>query len=304
MPPPRDFIVTDSRDELRRHVREARRQGKSVGCVPTMGALHAGHISLATAARERCEFNVLTIFVNPTQFAPTEDLSRYPRPIDADLKACREAGVDLVYMPAVPDLYPADFSTWVTVEGISAAFEGASRPTHFRGVTTIVMKLFQLVQPDVAIFGAKDYQQQLLIRRMVQDLDVPVEIVTMPTVREPDGLAMSSRNVYLSAEDRRSALALSRGLTRCAERIQAGDQRDVANVLRVEQQVREELQQAGGVQLDYLAIVDAETLSPPSAATTRLVALVAAKVGSTRLIDNRVIDWDVGDNSTKSAHTP
>ncbi|MEZ6058452.1 MAG: pantoate--beta-alanine ligase [Planctomycetaceae bacterium] len=197
-------------DELREAIRVARRAGQSVGCVPTMGALHAGHRSLVAASAERCDFSVVTIFVNPTQFAPTEDLEKYPRTFDEDLQLCSATGADLVYAPEVASLYPPGYSTWVTVEGVSETLEGASRPTHFRGVTTIVMKLFNLVQPDVAFFGAKDYQQQTLIRRMVKDLDLPVEIVVCPTVREVDGLAMSSRNRYLTPDEHaRSALSLS-----------------------------------------------------------------------------------------------
>jgi pantoate--beta-alanine ligase len=286
MPHSRPFIVTSHVSELREHVRRAKQAGRTVGCVPTMGALHAGHVSLMHAARERCEFNVVTIFVNPTQFAPTEDLARYPRPVERDLEACREAQMDLVFMPQVPDMYPAGFSTWVTVEGISDSLEGTSRPTHFRGVTTIVMKLFQLAQPDVAFFGAKDYQQQLLIRRMVQDLDVPVEIVTCPTVREPDGLALSSRNIYLSREERSSALVLSQSLKLAASRLLAGE----TDIAAVEQSMRELLHSRPFVQPDYAVICDAATLEPLTVPRQRMVALVAAKVGATRLIDNRTME--------------
>lgn len=247
-----------------------------------MGALHAGHISLMDAARERCDFNVVTIFVNPTQFAPTEDLDRYPRPVDQDLKACREAGMDLVFMPRVPDMYPPGFCSWVTVEGLSETLEGAARPAHFRGVTTIVMKLFQLVLPDVSFFGAKDYQQQLLIRRMVLDLDVPVEIVTCPTVREPDGLAMSSRNIYLSREDRESALSLSQALRLAERRLQTGEH----DVARIEQEMLDLLSSRPGVEPDYAVLADADSFERLKAPRPRMVALVAARVGATRLIDN------------------
>jgi len=278
----RSFVVTAHPEELRRHVRRARLAGQSIGCVPTMGALHAGHISLMDAARERCDFNVVTIFVNPTQFAPTEDLDRYPRPVDQDLKACREAGMDLVFMPRVPDMYPPGFCSWVTVEGLSETLEGAARPAHFRGVTTIVMKLFQLVLPDVSFFGAKDYQQQLLIRRMVLDLDVPVEIVTCPTVREPDGLAMSSRNIYLSREDRESALSLSQALRLAERRLQTGEH----DVARIEQEMLDLLSSRPGVEPDYAVLADADSFERLKAPRPRMVALVAARVGATRLIDN------------------
>jgi pantoate--beta-alanine ligase len=286
MPRERDMIVTTSPEELRQAVRAARLRGDSIGCVPTMGALHAGHLSLIDASRARCGFTVATIFVNPTQFAPHEDLSRYPRPLERDLQLCREAGADLVFLPNREAMYPPGFCTWVTVEGLSSKLEGTSRPTHFRGVTTIVMKLFQLVQPDVAFFGAKDYQQQLLIRRMTLDLDLPIEIVTCATVREPDGLAMSSRNVYLSATERQAALALSRELLATETRLHARLQ----TVGEAETSLRERLRGSPGIELDYAVIVDAETLEAPAADCRRVAALVAARVGTTRLIDNRVIE--------------
>lgn len=290
MPDTRAFTVTAHPDELRRCVRRARQAGRTIGCVPTMGALHAGHVSLMSAARQRCDFNVATIFVNPTQFAPQEDLSKYPRPVEQDLKACREAGMDLVFMPQIPDMYPAGFSTWVTVEDLSTRWEGASRPTHFRGVTTIVMKLFQLVQPDVSFFGQKDYQQQLLIRRMVRDLDVPVEIVTCPTVREPDGLALSSRNVYLSPEERLSARALSQALRFAEEQLRSGE-RQMTNLQAA---MRETLRSQPFIQPDYAAIADADTLEPITEPRPRMVVLIAARVGTTRLIDNCVVDLNLG----------
>lgn len=276
------LLVTGDVDELRQEVRAARQAGRTIGCVPTMGALHAGHVSLMHAARSRCDFNVATIFVNPTQFAPTEDLSRYPRPVEADLAACRQAGVDLVFMPQVDTMYPPGSCTWVTVEGLSGILEGAARPTHFRGVTTIVMKLFQLVQPDVAFFGAKDYQQQLLIRQMVRDLDVPVEIVTCPTIREPDGLALSSRNVYLAPAERQAALMLSRSLRWAESRVGAGE-RDLA---AVQQEMLALLHSDPLVRPDYAVIADGGTLEPLTTPRGEMVALVAAKVGTTRLIDN------------------
>lgn len=286
MPDARAFTVTAHPDELRRCVRRARQEGRSIGCVPTMGALHAGHVSLMSAARERCDFNVVTIFVNPTQFAPHEDLAKYPRPVEQDLKACRDAGMDLVFMPQIPDMYPAGFATWVTVEDLSTRWEGASRPTHFRGVTTIVMKLFQLVQPDVSFFGQKDYQQQLLIRRMIRDLDVPVEIATCPTVREPDGLALSSRNVYLSPEERTSARALSQALRLAEERLRSGERR----IAEVQAAMLELLRSQPFVQPDYATLADADTLEPITEPRDRMVVLIAARVGATRLIDNCVID--------------
>ncbi len=282
------MIVTAEPTELRQAVRQARRQGASIGCIPTMGALHAGHVSLMEASRQRCDFSVVTIFVNPTQFAPQEDLEKYPRPIERDLAACRQAGMDLVFTPQVETMYPPGFSTWVEVTGLTNRLEGASRPTHFRGVTTIVMKLFQLVQPDVAFFGAKDYQQQLVIRRMVRDLNVPVEIVTCPTVRETDGLALSSRNVYLSPQERTSALVLSESLALAESRLRSGTQ----DIAAIEAEMRKLLDARPGVVTDYAVIVDAETLEPLPRPQPRMTALVAARVGTTRLIDNRTIELE------------
>jgi len=280
------MIVTADIAEVRRQVRAARSAGRSIGCVPTMGALHAGHVSLLEAARARCGFTVATIFVNPTQFAPQEDLSKYPRPLTRDLELCAAAGAGLVFTPTVQELYPPGFSTWVEVAGISQSLEGTSRPTHFRGVTTIVMKLFQIVQPDAAFFGAKDYQQQLVIRRMTLDLDLPVEIVVCPTVREPDGLAMSSRNVYLNPQERRSALALSQALTLAEQRLRRGE----TDIAAIEAAMRQHLASQPLVAPDYAAIVDADTLAPLTAPQRRMTALVAAKVGTTRLIDNRTME--------------
>lgn len=282
------MIVTADPPELRQAVRQARSGGLSVGCVPTMGALHAGHVSLMQAARQQCGFCVVTIFVNPTQFAPHEDLEKYPRPIERDLAACRAAGMDLVFTPQVETMYPPGFSTWVEVTGLTDRLEGASRPTHFRGVTTIVMKLFQLVQPDVAFFGAKDYQQQLVIRRMVRDLDLPVEIVTCPTVREADGLALSSRNVYLSPQERVSALVLWESLALAERRLRAG----ATDIPAVEAEMRGVLEARPGVAVDYAVVVDADTLEPLTRPQRRMTALVAARVGTTRLIDNQTIELE------------
>lgn len=251
-----------------------------------MGALHAGHMSLIEEAQRQCEFVVVTIFVNPTQFAPTEDLDKYPRPLEDDLAKCREAGVHLVFTPDVASLYPDGYETYVDVERISSVLEGTHRPRHFRGVATIVLKLFNIVQPDVACFGQKDYQQQTLIRRMVSDLDLPLEIVICPTVREADGLALSSRNVYLSAEQRQSALSLSQCLRRADEMIQNGE----GDVHLVRAAMLEVLLAADGVIPEYTTIADADTLEELSVPRERMVALVAARVGDTRLIDNRIIE--------------
>jgi len=280
------MLVTSDSQQLREAVKAARASGQTIGCVPTMGALHAGHVSLFHACRSHAGFIVATIFVNPTQFAPHEDFSKYPRPLERDLEAARLAGVDLVYTPEKESLYLDGYSTYVTVEGVSAPMEGAIRPTHFRGVATIVLKLFNLVQPDVAVFGAKDYQQQALIRRMVKDLDVPVEIVTAPTMREADGLAMSSRNVYLSPEQRRSAIALWESLNIAEDRLHDGEQ----DIAKVAAGMLDHMRQADGVVPDYAVIADPGTLRELKVPQPKMVALVAARLGTTRLIDNKEIN--------------
>lgn len=278
--------TTRSIEALREAVREARLSGQRIGCVPTMGALHAGHLSLVDAARAACQFVVVTIFVNPTQFGPNEDLSRYPRPLERDLEMCRAAGVDLVFNPETETVYPARTSTFVEVPGLSDVLEGAFRPGHFRGVTTIVLKLLNMVQPDVAYFGQKDFQQQLLIRRMVADLNVPVEIQTCSTIRETDGLAMSSRNAYLSKEDRQTALALSATLKLASELIAGG-----TSPKATRQRMQSHLESIPGLVLDYATVADALTLVEVDETQPDLVALVAARVGTTRLIDNmRLLD--------------
>jgi len=231
---------------------------------------------------------VVSIFVNPTQFGPREDFARYPRPLDQDLAICRTAGVDLVFVPSAESIYPnGPTSTFVEVPGLSDRFEGASRPGHFRGVATVVLKLFEIVRPDLAVFGQKDYQQQLLVRAMVEDLHVPVEVVTVATVREPDGLALSSRNRYLSPADRRAAVVIHRALRQARDAV-AGGERD-AN--RVRQLLRDTIELEPSARLDYAEVADAGTLGPLDelAPTRPAIALVAARFGSTRLIDNMVL---------------
>lgn len=272
-------------EALRAEVHSARAAGKKIGCVPTMGALHDGHLSLVEAARKVTDFVVVTIFVNPTQFAPHEDLSKYPRPLADDLKKCKAAGVDLVFNPDAETVYPAENAAFVEVPRCSTILEGAHRPGHFRGVTTIVLKLFNMVLPDVAFFGQKDYQQQLLIRHMVEDLNVPVEIHTCPTIREPDGLAMSSRNTYLSDDERKSALALSQALRTACESCTSAS----LSPPQARQAMLDHLAQFPDVKLDYAEIVDANTLCAVEHAVPEMVALIAARVGTTRLIDNMPI---------------
>jgi len=274
--------------ELRAALRDARRTGRTIGLVPTMGYLHEGHLSLIRAARAECDLVVMTLFVNPTQFGPNDDLDRYPRDEERDLRLAGEAGADLVFAPPVEEVYAPDASTAVEVTGpltgVLDGDAGSRGPEHFRGVTTVVAKLFNLVGPDVAYFGQKDAQQAVVIRRMVRDLDFPVRIQVMPTVREADGLAMSSRNAYLEPADRERATALSRALA-AAERGARSD--SLAAGLDA---ARAELA-AADVEPEYLEARDAETLEPVERLGDRPVLVaVAARVGSARLIDNVLID--------------
>ncbi len=258
-----------------------------VGLVPTMGYLHEGHLSLVRRARAECDSVVVSIFVNPTQFGPGEDLERYPRDTDRDLRLLEEAGVDVVFMPSVDEMYPPGFEEWVEVTGpLTERLEGAARPGHFRGVTTVVARLFRVVRPDRAYFGQKDAQQLRVIRRMVQQEELPVTIVPMPIVREPDGLAMSSRNVYLSPEERGAALALS-GALRHARRLVMED--GVTDATLVKVAVRRILQQQPAVHAEYVSVSDEATLEEVTSIDRPAMVLVAAKVGSTRLIDNVVV---------------
>jgi pantoate--beta-alanine ligase len=272
--------------EMRAASAEARSRGQSVGFVPTMGALHDGHLSLVRAARERCDVVVTSIFVNPTQFGPTEDFAKYPRTLESDSAQLAREKVDLLFAPATEEMYPPGATTFVNVEGLSERLDGKSRPGHFRGVTTIVNKLFHIVQPDFAFFGQKDAAQVAVIQKMVRDLGIPVEIVVCPIVREADGLAMSSRNAYLSLEDRQRALILQRAL----RAVEAAYQQGERSIVALRQIAEEVFAQEPKVVVDYIEIVDPSTLKPRGAVVTggELVA-VAAKVGATRLIDNIVL---------------
>lgn len=270
--------------ELRRSLAEARRAGKRVGFVPTMGYLHDGHLALIEASRAQCDVTVVSIFVNPTQFGPNEDLSTYPRDFERDEKLCRDADVAIVFAPAAQEIYPAQFETFVEPGELAKPLCGAFRPGHFRGVATVVCKLFNMVQPDVAFFGQKDFQQCAVVRRMAKDVDLPIEIVTVPTVREADGLAMSSRNRYLSREARRRALAISRGLFAAADEFRSGE-RDVEKLVAIARGHLETVDR-----LQYLELVDGDTLKPAASPLSRPAALCAAVyVGSTRLIDNVIL---------------
>jgi pantoate--beta-alanine ligase len=275
--------------EVRDVVGTARAAGLVVGLVPTMGALHRGHLRLIERCRSECGLAVVSIFVNPTQFGPDEDFERYPRNLDADLASCASAGADLVFTPDAATMYPGgpQAGTFVEVPGLSSVLEGASRPGHFRGVATVVLKLFAIVQPDFAYFGAKDYQQQALIRRMVADLNLPVEVRTVETVREPDGLALSSRNRYLDPDQRRAASVLYRALTAARTAVTAGER----NAERVRQVLRETIESEAAAALDYAEVADADTLEPLTelAPGRKAVGLLAVRIGGTRLIDNAVL---------------
>lgn len=266
---------------------ERRRMSGAVGLVPTMGYLHEGHISLVRRARAENEHVAVSIFVNPTQFGPNEDFETYPRDTERDLRLLDEAGADVVFMPTPEEIYPPGFDEWVEVLGpLTERLEAAARPGHFRGVTTVVARLFRIVQPDRAYFGQKDAQQLRVIRRMVTEQGLPVEIVPMPIVREPDGLAMSSRNVYLSAQERTAALVLSRAV-REARRMVIED--GVTDGDRVRDAVRSIVAEQPLVQLEYASVANEESLAELEHITGPALVLVAAKVGSTRLIDNVVV---------------
>ena len=277
--------VATTRVELARRLDAVRAAGKSIGLVPTMGALHAGHLSLVEACARQCDFTLVTIFVNPMQFGPTEDFSKYPRTLEADLALLSGHGVGLVFAPATEEIYRPGHETFVEVEQAGTPLEGRMRPGHFRGVATVVLKLLNLVRPNVAFFGRKDYQQSLVIRRMVADLDLPIEIRVCPTVREPDGLALSSRNVYLSADERRRAVALSRSLRLAADMVRRGT-RDSETILSA---MRNVLAEAGGIAVDYLVLANPDTLQDVPRITGPTVAAIAARVGKTRLIDNEIL---------------
>jgi pantoate--beta-alanine ligase len=273
-------------ESVRRLVEAARREGRKIGFVPTMGALHAGHVSLIEAAAKDCDFVVVSIFVNPTQFGPGEDFEKYPRPIEADLEICLKAGVDVVFAPTSKQVYPAENITWVNVEKLTEPLCGRSRPGHFRGVTTVCAKLFNIVAPDAAYFGQKDAQQAIVIKRMVQDLNMPLRIVVCPTVREPNGLAVSSRNQYLSAQQKRDAGKIYQSLQKCREMIAAG----VTDPRQIVAEMRNILQQIPSVQIEYVSLVDAGTLEAVERIGGEVLAAVAIRLGPARLIDNILVD--------------
>ena len=268
---------------LKRYLRRARRPGRTIGLVPTMGALHEGHLSLVRRSVAENDRTIVSIFVNPTQFSPGEDLARYPRPLARDLAACRRARVNVVFIPTPEEMYPQGFTTHLEVDRLSKLLCGRSRPAHFRGVTTVCTKLFGLCEPDRAYFGEKDYQQLVIIRRMVADLDMNVEIVACPEVREPDGLAMSSRNRYLTAEERREAPALYRSLVEAKRLVEEEGTTAVRDVTRA---VRKLIRTAQGARIDYVSVVHPDTLEAIDVITGEAVVAVAVYLGKARLIDN------------------
>jgi pantoate--beta-alanine ligase len=276
------MIVANTIDAVRQAVKEARSRGLSIGLVPTMGALHAGHVSLIRAARQESGFVVVSIFVNPIQFGPTEDLQRYPRPLTQDLQACEEHKVDLVFVPEAGVMYPPGFRTAVEVQELQDLLCGASRPGHFRGVATVVMKLFNIVQPDLAYFGQKDAQQARIIRQIVTDLNVPIRVQICPIVREPDGLALSSRNQYLNSAQRERARVLYQTLEEVRKRVEKGE-RDARVVREV---LASRIAATPGAVLDYAAVVDADSLKPITRLKGEVLVALAVKFGTTRLIDN------------------
>jgi pantoate--beta-alanine ligase len=278
--------ICKSIEEIRAGLRTARRMEQRIGFVPTMGALHEGHLSLIRSAKAQTEVVVASIFVNPTQFGPNEDFARYPRTFERDCEMLEKEGVDFVFAPSVEEMYPPAAMSYVTVEGMSERLCGRSRPGHFRGVTTIVSKLFHIIEPTEAFFGQKDAAQVAIIRRMVVDLRFAVNIVVCPIVREPDGLAMSSRNVYLDANQRKAALVLSRALMQMRSAFDAGENRP-SDLIRLGMEI---LKSDPRVKLDYLEIVDPNTLEALEAITSNALAAVAAFVGGTRLIDNVVLE--------------
>lgn len=272
-------------DEARAGCRAIKAADRALGFVPTMGALHEGHLSLVRAARSQCDAVVVSIFVNPTQFGPAEDLAKYPRTFDADCRLLEAEGVELIFAPSAEEMYPAGASTFVVVEGIGDRLDGASRPGHFRGVATIVAKLFHIINPDTAFFGQKDAAQVAVLQKMIRDLNFELKMAVCPTVREPDGLAMSSRNRYLSSQERQQALVLHRALDSVAQQVRAGITRSAA-LLDI---AREVLAREPAVRLDYIAVVSPDTLEEIEDVRNGALLAVAAFVGATRLIDNLLL---------------
>ena len=277
--------IIQSTSEIQRTITQLRQTGKTIGFVPTMGALHQGHLSLIEHAKKESDVVLVSIFVNPAQFGPKEDFNQYPRDMQRDTENCSHAGTDILFTPSAPDIYPEGFRTYVSVEGLSDIMCGQARPVHFRGVATVVLKLFNIVKPHKAFFGQKDFQQTVIIKRMVKDLNVNMDIVVLPTVREADGLAMSSRNQYLNKEDRSAAACLYRALKKGRSLFEDGN-KDADKIREV---ILHTLREEPSVHLEYLAIVHPETLEEQKFAEKGTVIALAARIGTTRLIDNIIL---------------
>ncbi|BBA70205.1 pantoate--beta-alanine ligase [Geobacter sulfurreducens] len=277
--------IIDSVADMQAFSRNARRSGKTIALVPTMGYLHDGHASLMREGRTRADILVVSIFVNPTQFGPNEDFTTYPRDLERDRHVAEAAGADVIFAPRADDMYPAGFQTYVDVEKVTLPLCGASRPGHFRGVTTVVAKLFNIVMPHTAFFGKKDFQQLAVIRRMVADLNMDLSIVGMPIIREPDGLAMSSRNAYLGPQERTNALCLNRALAAARTLFTDGER----SVARLRDTVLRIITEVPGAAIDYADFRDSETLEPVETANEKTLLALAVKIGTTRLIDNCVL---------------
>jgi pantoate--beta-alanine ligase len=282
---PTGLSVITRGQKLREVLLPVRSSGRTVGLVPTMGALHEGHLSLLDAARAECDVTVVTIFVNPTQFGPEEDFRRYPRDLERDLAMLRERGCDLVFAPSAEEMYRPDHATSIDVGPIGRVLEGEFRPTHFRGVATVVLKMFLLVPADRAYFGRKDYQQTIVVRQLVADLNVPIDVRVCPIVRDADGLAMSSRNAYLSEAERQRALALPRSLRVAEELVASGDR----EVVSIRQRMQREYDLVGGIEVQYIAFVADGTVNPVERIDGPTTIAIAARVGKTRLIDNTLV---------------
>ncbi|MEL1134802.1 pantoate--beta-alanine ligase [Desulfitobacterium sp. THU1] len=280
------MIICKLISEVRQIVKEQRANGKSIALVPTMGFLHQGHLTLVEEAKKSGAFVVMSIFVNPLQFGPNEDFARYPRDLERDAQKAAGAGVDVIFNPEVEEMYPTKNLTYVEVGELGDSLCGASRPGHFRGVTTVVSKLFHCVQPDQAYFGQKDYQQYLIVRQMVQDLNFPIEVIAVPIVREEDGLALSSRNVYLTPEQRKEALVLQRSLTEAEEWVRQGER----SAQVITEQIKAKITSETSGEVDYVEIRSADDLSALTILQGRVLIALAVRFGSTRLIDNKVLE--------------
>jgi len=279
------MLILHTVRETQEYVISAKNEGKSVGFVPTMGFFHEGHLSLMRRARSENDIVVVSIFVNPTQFGPGEDFEQYPRDMSRDVRMAEDIGVDVIFNPSVEEMYPAGYSSYVDIKHVTERWEGEFRPGHFKGVATVVLKLFNIVPAHRAYFGCKDYQQLKVVERMVRDLNIPIDIVPMPTVREDDGLAMSSRNTYLTQEERKAALILCRSLNYAKDLLEQG----VRDGDELRRQIEQFIRTEPLAQLDYVGVADPETLEPLRVITTNAVVLLAVRIGRTRLIDNMML---------------